>query len=106
MGSNPYSQARAGKTQYAGYEDTLNDLNRAAGITQIYGHRPAALGSEGYSNLIPLESSVEFTGGELSAVVFSREDSASGAPEKSRVEARNRENSIELPRPRPLRLWE
>ena len=24
MGSNPYSQARAGKTQYAGYEDTLN----------------------------------------------------------------------------------
>ena len=71
------------KPSNAGYEDTLNDLSRAAGITQIYGHRPAALGSEGYSNLIPLESSVEYTGGELSAVVFSREDSVSGAPEKA-----------------------
>ena len=83
LGSNPYPQARAGKTQYAGYEDTLNDLSRAAGITQIYGHRPAALGSEGYSNLIPLESSVEYAGGELSAVVFSREEGSFGAPEKA-----------------------
>ena len=28
LGSNPYPQARAGKTQYAGYEETLNDLSR------------------------------------------------------------------------------